>query len=248
VHGRLAIKLGARLDEHVTRLGLGTVLVEAGYVLQRGPDTVRGPDVSFVSTARLPPDRIPEEFISGPPDLAVEILSPGDRWAEIEGKVADYLAGGARLVWLVDPRERRVTVRYPDRPPRALTDRDILDGEDVVPGFALDLAGLFDAASRYATRSRIFQLRLVLARVSILAGVWFEIRRGLCRGRPDAVQLPLVAAGNTANPSRSATSRSRWSRVTSGSVLGSCSDATTAAASCRASAPRSGCTRRSRIA
>jgi Uma2 family endonuclease len=143
VHGRLAVKLGGRLDEHVTRLGLGTVLVEAGYVLERGPDTVRGPDVSFVSTARLPPDRIPEQFISGPPDLAVEILSPGDRWAEIEEKVADYLAGGARRVWLVDPRERRLIVRYADRPSRVLADCDILDGEDVVPGFTLDLAELF---------------------------------------------------------------------------------------------------------
>ena len=143
VHGRLAIKLGARLDEHVTRLGLGTVLVEAGYVLKREPDTVRGPDVSFVSAARLPPDRIPEQFISGPPDLAIEILSPGDHWAEIEEKVADYLAGGARWVWLVDPRERRLIVRYPDRPSRVLADSDIFDGEDVVPGFTLDLAELF---------------------------------------------------------------------------------------------------------
>ena len=143
VHGRLAIKLGARLDEHVTRLGLGTVLVEAGYVLKREPDTVRGQDVSFVSAARLPPDRIPEQFISGPPDLAIEILSPGDHWAEIEEKVADYLAGGARRVWLVDPRARRLIVRYPDRPSRVLADSDIFDGEDVVPGFTLDLAKLF---------------------------------------------------------------------------------------------------------
>ena len=143
VHGRLAIKLGARLDAHVTRLGLGTVLVEAGYVLKREPDTVRGPDVSFVSAARLPPEQIPEQFISGPPDLAVEILSPGDHWAEIEEKVADYLAGGARRVWLVDPRERRLIVRYADRPSRVLADGDILEGEDVVPGFTLDLAELF---------------------------------------------------------------------------------------------------------
>ncbi len=153
VHGRLAMKLGGRLDEHVTRLRLGTVLVEAGYVLEREPDTVRGPDISFLSTTRLPPDRIPEQFIPGPPDLAVEILSPGDRWSETEEKVADYLAGGVRLVWLVDPRERRVIVRYPDRPPRVLTDRDSLDGEDVVPGFALDLAGLFGPrASSRTTR------------------------------------------------------------------------------------------------
>lgn len=143
VHGRLAMKLGSRLDDHVTRLELGTVLVEAGYLLEKGPDTVRGPDVSFVSTARLPPDRIPERFIAGAPDLAVEILSAGDRWAEVEQKVADYLGAGARRVWLVDPKERRVIVRYPDRPSRVLTDRDMLDGEDVVPGFAFPLMELF---------------------------------------------------------------------------------------------------------
>ena len=143
VHGRLAGRIAARLVEHVERLGLGTVLIEAGYVLRRAPDTVRGPDISFISLARMAPDRIPVEFIPGAPDLAVEILSPTDRWSEMEEKVAEYLTGGARLVWLVDPPERRVTVRYPDRPPRVVQADDILDGENVVPGFALALAELF---------------------------------------------------------------------------------------------------------
>src|SRR5215207_3261103 len=65
VHGRLAMKLGGRLDEHVTRLGLGTVLVEAGYVLEREPDTVRGPDIYFVSTTRLPPIGSPSSSSPG---------------------------------------------------------------------------------------------------------------------------------------------------------------------------------------
>jgi Uma2 family endonuclease len=143
VHGMIAGRIMARLGDHVERLGLGTVLVEAGYVLQRGPDTVRGPDVSFVSLARLPPDQIPEQFIPGAPDLAVEILSPSSRWSEVEEKIADYFAAGARLVWVVDPGERRAIVRYPDRPPRVLAAAESLDGEDVVPGFALALAELF---------------------------------------------------------------------------------------------------------
>jgi len=143
VHGKIAGSLVAHLRNHVERLGLGTVLVETGYVLQRGPDTVRGPDVSFVSRARLPPDRIPEQFIPGAPDLAVEILSPGSRWTEVEEKVADYFAAGTRLVWVVAPGERRAIVRYPDRPPRVLAAAESLDGEDVVPGFALALAELF---------------------------------------------------------------------------------------------------------
>lgn len=142
-HGKIAAIIVARLHDHVERLGLGTVLVEAGYVLRRMPDTVRGPDISFVSVARLPRDRIPETFIPGAPDLAVEIISPGSRWSEVEEKVADDLAGGARLVWLVDPRERRVVVRYPDRPPKVVAAGESLDGEDVVPGFALGLAELF---------------------------------------------------------------------------------------------------------
>jgi Uma2 family endonuclease len=136
------MQVGALLNEHVQRLGLGTVLVEAGYVLRRMPDTVRGPDISFVSVARLPSNQIPETFIPGAPDLAVEIISPSSRWSEVEEKVADYLAGGARLVWLVDPRERRVVVRYPDRAPAVLAENDTLDGEDVVPGFTLPVAEL----------------------------------------------------------------------------------------------------------
>jgi Uma2 family endonuclease len=143
VHGRLAARIASRLVEHVERLGLGAVLVEAGYVLRRAPDTVRGPDISFISLASMAPDRIPLQFIPGAPDLAVEILSPDDRCSDIEEKVSDYLAGGARLVWLVEPRDQRVIVRYPDRPSKILGPHDILDGEDVVPGFALPVAELF---------------------------------------------------------------------------------------------------------
>jgi Uma2 family endonuclease len=143
VHGSVASRIVARLADHVERLGLGSVLVEAGYVLKRSPDTVRGPDVSFMSLTRLPPDRIPEQFIPGAPDLAVEILSPSSRWSDVEEKIADYFAAGARLVWMVDLVERRAIVRYPDRPPRIVAAGESLDGEDVVPGFALALAELF---------------------------------------------------------------------------------------------------------
>jgi Uma2 family endonuclease len=109
--------------------------------------TVSGPNTSFVSLTRLPPDRIPEQFIPGAPDLAVEILCPGSRWSELEEKIADYFAGGARLVWVVDPGERRVIVRYPDRPPRIVVAGDTLDGEDVVPGFAFAAADLFGSGA-----------------------------------------------------------------------------------------------------
>ena len=143
LHGRIAARIVSRLDAHVERHGLGTVLVEAGYVLRRGPDTVRGPDVSFVSLARLAPDRIPEQFIPGAPDLAVEILSLSSRWSEVEERIADYFPAGSRMVWVVDAVGRRAIVRYSNRPPRTLVAGDTLDGEDVVPGFTLPVAGLF---------------------------------------------------------------------------------------------------------
>jgi Uma2 family endonuclease len=143
VHGRLAARLAARLSEHVERHGLGTVLVEAGYVLRRGPDTVRGPDVSFISGTGLAPDQIPDQFVPGAPDLAIEILSTSSRWTEVEETLADYFASGARIVWVVEPPEQRVIVRYPDRPPRVLAHDDIIEGEDVVPGFRLAAADLF---------------------------------------------------------------------------------------------------------
>jgi Uma2 family endonuclease len=146
VHGRLAARIAARLSEHVERHGLGTVLVEAGYVLRRGPDTVRGPDVSFISGTRLPADQIPERFISGAPDLAIEILSTSSRWPEVEEILADYFASGARMVWVVEPSDRRIIVRYPDRPPKALARDDVLQGEDVVPGFHLAASDLFGRA------------------------------------------------------------------------------------------------------
>jgi Uma2 family endonuclease len=146
-HGRIAGRITVRLGAHVERLGLGTVLVEAGYLLRRAPDTVRGPDVSFVSAARLSPERVPEQFIPGAPDLAIEILSPSSRWSDVEEVIADYFTAGARLVWLVDPGERRVVVRYADRPPKIVAAGDILDGEEVVPGFALAAGELFGPVS-----------------------------------------------------------------------------------------------------
>jgi Uma2 family endonuclease len=139
-HGRLAVRLAALLHAHVVRHGLGTVMVEAGYVLRRRPDTVRGPDVSFLSAARVAQADIPDRFINGTPDLAVEILSPEDRTGSLEEKLMDYFDAGVRLVWVADPRRRRIEVIHPDRRSMLLTASDALEGEDVVPGFRCPVA------------------------------------------------------------------------------------------------------------
>lgn len=143
-HGALAVELASRLSAYARPRRLGRVVVESGYVLERGPDTVRGPDVSFIRQDRLPaPDRA-HWFIEGGPDLSVEIVSPSERRAAIADKVADALRAGARLVWVIYPRKRTAVAHRPDGVPELIPEDGALDGRDVVPGFTLPLAELFE--------------------------------------------------------------------------------------------------------
>jgi Uma2 family endonuclease len=76
------------------------------------------------------------------PDLAVEVLSPGDRPGEVLGKVGDWLRAGCRVVWVIDPERRQVRVYRTDGSESVLGESDALDGEDVLPGFSCPLADL----------------------------------------------------------------------------------------------------------
>ena len=136
-HGRVMARIVHRLIQHVEPRDLGLVVGgDAGFILERAPDTVRGLDVAFVRADRVPPDDELDGFADLSPDLAVEVLSPGDRPGRVRAKVADYLSAGVRLVWVVDPRARTVVVHVPGRPPRRHTAADRLDGGDVLPGFS----------------------------------------------------------------------------------------------------------------
>jgi Uma2 family endonuclease len=143
VHGQVAVRLASRLHLHVEAAALGTVLVEAGFILRRGPDTVRGPDISFVSGQQVDPGRVPSTFLPFAPDLAIEILSPEDRPATIDEKVADYLEAGTRLVWVLDPKARSLVIHRPDGAVEVVTEPGVLDGEEVVPGFGAGLTEIF---------------------------------------------------------------------------------------------------------
>ena len=143
-HGDLLSEIALQLRAFVKAHTLGRVVGgDVGFILGRDPDTVRAPDVAFVKQDRLPEGRLKKKFFSGPPDLAVEVLSPDDRPGAVTAKVADYLAAGTRIIWLVDPDDRTVTVIRPGAPPRQLAEKDEIDGEDVVPGFRLVVAELF---------------------------------------------------------------------------------------------------------
>jgi Uma2 family endonuclease len=144
VHGFVSIQLGQLIASHAKAHRLGIAVAGAGFLLARDPDTVRGPDVAFISRERLDPVGFTVRFFPGAPDLAIEVLSPSNRPGEIHGKVADYLAAGARLVWVVDPQRRRVTVYRSLLAPRTLGEEDALDGEDVLPGFSVRAGDLFE--------------------------------------------------------------------------------------------------------
>ncbi|MBI4520292.1 MAG: Uma2 family endonuclease [Gemmatimonadetes bacterium] len=143
-HGVLVGELHARIAAHVRERGLGRALIECGFHLPGEPHTVRGPDVAVVSTERLPAET-PRGFWQLAPDLAVEVVSPSDRWTKVLDKVHQYLEAGSRAVWVVDGRRRRVSVFRPGAETLVLNESDVLDGGDVLPGFSLPLAELFRA-------------------------------------------------------------------------------------------------------
>jgi Uma2 family endonuclease len=144
-HGKLGRKIGRSLDRHVDTHGLGEVYMnEIGYLLTSRPDTVRAPDVAFLSTEHLVQMGEVEDYFPGSPDLVVEVVSPNDRLTKVAEKVAEWLEHGARLVFVVNPRRQTVDVHRPGQPTKTLGMDDVLDGEDVVPGWTLAVRDLFD--------------------------------------------------------------------------------------------------------
>jgi Uma2 family endonuclease len=142
-HGGIAAQVAALLLPFVREHGLGWVFVETGYVLASDPDTVRGPDVSFVSAHRLVTAARRGPYRVGGPDLAVEVVSPGDSRREVADKAAEYLAAGTAAVWVLDPRHQTVTTHLPERRPTTLGREETLHGEPYLPGLRLPVADLF---------------------------------------------------------------------------------------------------------
>ena len=141
-HGFTASEITRAIANYLDTHPIGLTFVESGYVTERGPDTVRGPDVSFMTHERAKGAK-GSVFGEGAPDLAVEVLSPSNTPREIATKVAEYLAGGARLVWIADPKKRTVTVLAPEALPSVVAGDESLDGGDVLPGFRVEVKKLF---------------------------------------------------------------------------------------------------------
>jgi Uma2 family endonuclease len=143
-HGHIAGTALILVGSHVRKNQLGRVFTaETGFILRRDPDTVRAPDVSFVPQDRMKEEDIPDGYIDVVPDLVVEVVSPSDRRREVREKVEEWLRAGVRLAWVIYPVTRSADVyRSPDDISH-LSEDDVLDGEDVVPGFACRLGELF---------------------------------------------------------------------------------------------------------
>jgi Uma2 family endonuclease len=143
-HGYLTIRMSGPLYIHVSSRRMGEILSsDTQFVLSRNPDTVVKPDISFIRTERMPPPQEHDLISRIPPDFAVEVVSPGDRRAEIEDKIRRYQAAGVPLLWYVDPVRKTVTVYALGKTPVVLGENDVLDGGDVFPGFTLLVADIF---------------------------------------------------------------------------------------------------------
>jgi Uma2 family endonuclease len=144
VHGRIAINLAWSLVGHVKSQDLGVVFAaETGFKISGDPDTVRAPDLAFVRRERVEAVGDTEGYWSGAPDLAVEVVSPNDRFSEVEEKVADWLSAGARMVLIANPQGRTVTVRRSKREALILSEGEVIEGGEVVPGWTLPVADVF---------------------------------------------------------------------------------------------------------
>ena len=143
-HGDIAGTLSGFLLMHVRPNKLGKVYAaETGFKLATDPDTVRAPNVAFIRQERIDAMGRIRGFRSGAPDLVAEIISPNDVYAEVEEKVADWLDAGVRMVVVVNPRQRTVTVYRSRSDILVLREGDVLKGGDVVPGWALRVGELF---------------------------------------------------------------------------------------------------------
>jgi len=142
-HGGLEAELAAALLAYAKKAGRGKVRSgEVGIYIRRNPDTVRAADILFISNERWS-RRSTSAYLDVAPELVVEILSPDDRWSDVTSKLADYFSIGVVVIWVVDPRLRRVFAYRSLTEAHAFADEEVLVDEELLPGFALPLAELF---------------------------------------------------------------------------------------------------------
>ncbi|MGA2497400.1 MAG: Uma2 family endonuclease [Tepidisphaeraceae bacterium] len=142
-HGVVALRIGRFLGEFVERNGLGIVLAAAtGFLLEQKPDLLVAPDVSFVRRSRIV-NGLPKGFFKGVPDIAVEVVSPGDTQRKVAEEVNVWLAHGTSSVWVADPATMTIMLHRTGQPARRFpVGKEFVD-EAVLPGFSMSVARVF---------------------------------------------------------------------------------------------------------
>jgi Uma2 family endonuclease len=138
-HSVIAMRIGHSLMTHLEANPLGEVTgADGGFWITRNPDTVRVPDVGFIRRERVVST---DGFFEGPPDVAVEVISPGDTYTDVEEKTQEWLRAGTRAVVVVNPRRNTIVVHRPSGTEN-LTDAIAVD--DVIPGWRMPFSEIFD--------------------------------------------------------------------------------------------------------
>jgi Uma2 family endonuclease len=144
-HGEICNKAGRILGNFAEERDLGRVFCnDTGVVTERGPDTVRGADISFYSFARVPKGPLPDRYLDVAPDLVVEVLSPSDRWPKVLGKVAEYLDAGTTVVLVLDDQRRMAQLYRADGVTRLLGADEELTIPDVLGDFRVRVSRFFE--------------------------------------------------------------------------------------------------------
>ena len=144
-HALISDNCYGNLGNYVKRHNLGRILTASfGYRLGYDPDIVRIPDLAFVRRERLEAVGVITGYFPSAPDLAIEVISPNDRYPDVEGKLSDYFASGTPMVVVLEPRTRTAKVYRSPTDVVVLTEADTLDGGDVVPGWRMPVSEIFD--------------------------------------------------------------------------------------------------------
>ncbi|HEX5103439.1 MAG TPA: Uma2 family endonuclease [Pirellulaceae bacterium] len=143
-HGKICGRIIAHLVAYCDASDLGHVLGnDSGVVTEQDPDTVRGPDVTFIGYAKLPRDADLDDYVEIAPDAVFEVRSPSDGWSKILRMVAEYLQLGVLAVYVFDSEMEQVHCYYPDKPEQILTAADELAGVGPLAGFRVPVAKFF---------------------------------------------------------------------------------------------------------
>ena len=143
-HAYIADNCYGSIRDYVIGANLGRVFSsQLSYILARDPDTVRIPDLGFIRQERLDAVGVIRGYFPGAPDLAIEVISPSNSYSDVAEKVFDYLEAGTLMVIVLEPRTHTVSVHRSPTDIVALTEADMLDGGDVVPGWSMPVSEIF---------------------------------------------------------------------------------------------------------